>query len=302
VPTGEGTAADAELIYRLSLLDVRVTVRQIQGWRRLGIMNSPEIVRRGRNGTEALSYPPGTEVQVAAIVRMLDVHRDIDLVVLGLFGVGVNPTEVALRKAYEHFQDESEAHDLRSKSLSDAGSTHFSKRVNVYAAAIRKDLPEIVNRWNADARSRARAESQVVDRGTGKPERVTTKEIRERDIEEFILATLGEKGGDASAMLRAFGMREERVAAALHEDGGVPTYAERRAALDGAELLTLIAIRDLVRRSWDEFVADEMPDTFGAFMRPLFDLPEVGGLMTAVAVESTLVYLVREGKVVPKVR
>jgi hypothetical protein len=298
MPTGEGTSADAELLYRLSLREIPATVRKLQEWRRLGIISSPEIVHHGRNGTEALTYPSGTEDQVATIVRMLATHRDMDLVVLGMFGVGVTPTERALRGAYAAFLDESEAADLKSLALSDAGSSLFSKRIYGYASAIRKDMPEIVDRWNADARARAKAESQAVDRGTGEAKRVTRKEIRERDAEGFILDRLGEKGGDATALLRAFGMREERVVG-LQSEGGVPTYSECRTALDASEFSVIVGTRDLVRRSWQDFIAEEMPDVLGAYLGPLVDTPEAFGLTVAFAVMSAMVYFARDGREVP---
>jgi hypothetical protein len=295
MPTGEGTSADAELLYRLSLRDIPATVRKLQEWRRLGIVSSPQIVYHGRKGTEALAYPPGTEDEVAAVVRMLDIHRDLDLVVLGLFGAGVIPTERAVRAAYANFLDESEAGDLKSLALSEAGSDLFSKRVNKYASAVRKDLPEIVDRWNADARSRAKAESRIVDVATEEAVRVTSKDIRERDAEAFILALLGEKGGDASALLRAFGAREERVAG-MKADGGIPSYRECRAALDAAAFSSLVATRDLVRGSWHTFVAEEMPEVLGAFLIPLLDAPEAFGLTVAFAVMSATVFFARDPK------
>jgi len=292
VPTGQGTGADARLIHRLAQRNVHVTVRKIQGWRRLGIIDSAQVVHRGRRGTEALDYPPGTEDRIEQIVGMLAKHRDMYLVVLGLFGVGVTPSERALRDAYGRFLDKSEADDVRNLTLADSPGPTFSNKVNEFASAMRADVPAMVDRWNEDAKARAATERQYVN-ADGETAQVSSKDMRQRDAEAWMLARLGDQGGDARPLLRAFGVREERVEG-MHLDGGVPSYAECRSALDATEFEKIVAARDLVRDSWQEFVADELPAPLGAFINPLVDTPEAFGLMIAFGVLSALAFVRRD--------
>jgi hypothetical protein len=293
VPTGQATAADIRLIRRLAKKGLHVTVRQLQEWRRLGILEPPDVVRRGRRGTEALDYPPGAVDRVEQILRMLSKHRDMSLVVIGLFGVGVTPTERALRNAYRQYFDRSEADDTKNLVLADAPTTTFSRKVYKLASDMNEQAPWIVDRWNADARARAASERQYLD-ADDQGAHVTSKDIRERDAETFLLARRGEPGGDARPLLRAFGLPENRVEA-MHDDGGIPSYAECRSALDATEFDKIVMVRDVIRDSWDEYLAVMLPEQLAMFINPLVDQPETFGLLIGgSAVLSALVFAYRE--------
>lgn len=289
MPTGRGTAADAKLIHQLAKRNVPVTVRQLQERRRLGIIDPPEIVHHGRRGTQALDYPPGTVERIEQIEQMLSKHRDMDLVVLGLFGVGVNPRERALRDAYGGLFDDSEADDLRNLALANSGDPLFSEKLYDFASSMRKEIPEVVDRWNADSRARAREERQQVDPATGEVVHITSRDVRERDAQTWLLARIGDEGGDATPFLSAFGFRESLLAE-MDEDGGTPTYAELRSALDAASYGELLRVRDLVRGSMSEFFAEALPESMAALLGPRLDTPDVVGLMVAAGVVSSLAW------------
>ncbi len=292
MPTGQGTAADAKLIHELAKRDLSVTVRQLQERRRLGIIDPPEIVHRGRRGTEALDYPPGTVERVVQIEQMLSKHRDMDLVVLGLFGVGVNPTERALRDAYRGFLDKSEADDLKNLALANSDDPLFSEKLYDFASSMRKDIPEAIDRWNADSRERAREERQQVDYATGETIHVTSKDIRKRDAEAWLLARVGDEGGDATPFMSALGFREGLLTS-MEEDGGPPTYAEIRTALDAATFEELLTARDLIRGSMSDFFTEALPESMAASLSERVDTPDVVGMMVAAGVVSAFVFRAR---------
>jgi hypothetical protein len=290
VPTGIETPADAQLIRQLARRGIHVTVRQLQEWRRLGILDSPRTIYHGRLGTEADEYPEGSEDRVATIVRVLKKYRQMYVVVLGLFGLGVNPTERALRGAYRKLFDISERDDRKSHTIVESGD--FGPRMDDISESLRKAVPGAMERWTADARERAREERMEEDVATGKKPRVTSKDIKIRDTYGWLSARLGESGADDAPFLRALGYEELPETVELVGEGG-PSYAELRDALDAAEYKDLIRLRDQLLASRQEFISEALPEWLRPFVEQHVEEPETFGMAIAGGVVSAFAFKAR---------
>lgn len=257
MPTGEATAADRELLTRLAKMGVTVTVRQLQSWRRLGLIEGPIVVRRGRLGTESTGYPEGTELEVAKVHFMLERCHNINMVVLALFGIGVNPTEKALRDAYKWYLDRVESHDLRALTLANESHSAYSQFVRRYASEIGEVVAEIPERWKRSAKERAKAESQIDYLSTGKPEKVSSRVVRERDL-EGLMESLVHGEGDPSGFLSVMGFSESDLDE-FESLGGMPTITILRRGVDSTTYADLVSMRDEILSSWMDLHLEGMP-------------------------------------------
>lgn len=245
MPTGKPTEADLKLISEMALHGVPISIRQLQDWRRKGIISGPNVVRHGRRGTESVGYSETAPLEVARVYYLLQEGSSMADVVVSLFGVGVTPTERALRSAYSSVLDTWEKKGRIGLVLADEPGTAYSQRVRRFAASIGRASPSALAKWNDSARERARAESEGVDFATNKRMKVSTRDIRERDTSSFLEAFV-DGTGDPFPILESMGMPSE-AAEFVEEAGGWPAFSELRDAIDSLSFEDLVLLRDKAR-------------------------------------------------------
>lgn len=285
MPTGEATRADLDLQGRCG---VPVTVRQLQSYRRLGLISGPVVIRRGRGkGTESVTYPSGTEQEVERVVALLDRLKRIQLVVLGLFGVGVTPTERALFDAYRWMLDRWEEHAANALAQIDERGDAGPQYVRRLASEIGKMFPGSRECWTARARAEAAAERAMGNDLSATPVRTTSRDIRERDVTDLYAATLDREDGDPAALGSILGFDENEMREPMASIGPPPDIAEYRATLDELTFGALVEARDWARANWHAEIAPLLPPRLAAAFGEQFDDPLTVGLPLAVQVLST---------------
>jgi hypothetical protein len=257
MPTGQGTKADQDLLRVVAKLGATVTLRQLQTWRRIGLVPQPIIVRRGRLGTESVGYPEGTESVVASVKVMLDRCHKIQMVSLAVFGSGVNLPEKTVRNAYKWLLDRSELDDLRALTLANESHSAYSQFVRKNTLKLADFSEEIQERWMSSARQRAKAESRIPIFDTEETEHVSAQMILERDTEE-LMESMVSGDGDPSRVLEVMGFSETDLENFEH-DGGMPTFAELRRILDDATYEDLVEMRDEALGRWKGIIDEGMP-------------------------------------------
>lgn len=105
--TGHASTADAKLLKELRQNGITtggkpISVRQLQTWRRHGLIDRPSTTSHGRHG-RASTYGPDTAKQVAQVAGWLSETGRLYEVVLTAFGLGRNPPEIHLRAAYQSY-------------------------------------------------------------------------------------------------------------------------------------------------------------------------------------------------------
>ena len=288
MPTGMPTDADLALIEELARHEIEVTVRQLQDWRRKAIVSGPEVVRHGRRGTESTRYPDTAPMEVARVYYLLQEGSTMAEVVVSLFGVGVTPTEKALRSAYNTILNQWEAKGRIGLILSEEPGTRYARRVRRFAESIGQGSPKAKERWDERARATALEESQKFDLATGKRLRYTVKDIRESDTAGFLESFI-EGGGDPLPILESIGMPAE-VSDLVEESGGWPTFFEMRSALSATLYEDLIKCRDEIREFMKTQNEPLFPEEFSQALRDdMDDASKVGlyvglGLLYPLAV------------------
>jgi hypothetical protein len=276
MPTGRATDADLSLIRQLGERGVRVTVRQLQVWRRLGIISNPVVVRRGRGrGTESVGYPKGTADEVQRVVDLLQRLRNLDWVVIALFGAGGDPSERAVRDSYKVFIDESEAEFLKVLKLATDNKDAYSQQVRRWIRKYRPEYNDFLDAWDAQAREVAAAESSYEDPATERRSRVGKKEIRERDVRDVLEWMLG-FGDTTPALVDTFGL--SKADREMYEsNGGLPRFAELRDVARETHFSVLVSIRDIVRSDLYRDAMVAMPPLLRRFYEVGLDDPAISG-------------------------
>ena len=287
--------ADQELIGELAKHGVVVSVRQIQDWRRKGIVSGPEIARRGRRGTEAIGYPTEAPMEVARVHYLLQEGSTMAEVVVSLFGVGVTPTEKALRNAYSSILDRWEASGRVGLTLSEEGGTAFAQRVRRFATSLGRESPEVLARWNGSARKRARELREEVDIATGERLRTSSREVRENDTADFVGAFI-DGSGDPYPILESVGL-PENAADAIEEAGGLPTFGELRSAVELTSFTELVEVRDAMRNYMKTQIPPFFPEAFLRAAREDMDDPSKMGLYVALGILYPIAISIRENEI-----
>ncbi|MHB1582208.1 MAG: hypothetical protein ACYCU7_03240 [Acidimicrobiales bacterium] len=286
MPTGHATDADERLIARCAALSVAVTVRQLQTYRRLGLISGPVVVRRGRKGTESEDYPPGAENEVKRVVDALAGLKKMHLVVLGLFGVGATPAESALFDAYRWALDRWEEHATNALARLDERGDAGPQYVRRLASEIGKAIPGSRNAWNARARATAAAERDMGDELAPTPIPTTSRDIRERDVIDLHAATLDREDGDTAPFGAILGFDEEEWRESVADIGGPPDLAEYRATLDELSYQALVEVRDMTRANWRGEIVPLLPSALASVFEERFDDPLTVGLGLSMQVLS----------------
>lgn len=257
MPTGTGTRADEELLRAVAMLGATVTVRQLQTWRRMGLVPQPVIVRRGRLGTQSAGYFEGAEIIVASVKLMLDRCHKIQMVVLAVFGSGVDLPEKTVRTAYKWLLDHIESEDIRALTLANESHSAYSQFVRKNTSRLGDLSEEIKERWLTSAKKRAEAESRTPQYVNLEPEHVSRQMILERDTED-LMESMVSGDGDPSRILEAMGFSEMDLENYRH-DGGMPTIAELRRNLDDATYEELVEMRNEALERWRNLIDEGMP-------------------------------------------
>jgi hypothetical protein len=300
------TQADHGLIAELAAMNVRVGLRALQDWRRDGLVEHEHNIEGGRAGSQA-SYPERACGQVAQVVALLAQYGKLDLVVLAMFGVGHNPTEKALRRAFARLLDEDKAAGIRTLTAAEEGRSSFRDQVRRGSASINKEVPEVAGAINSLVRSLALAEAQDDDRNARAaglppgadaiPPQTRRREVREQVVTDFASALVDpdKSGHGGRDMFACLGFAEDEIDD-MEDMGGPATFDEMRAALDCSPFGEIVAARDEARRGLTE---SPLPFAGGAspviqFIVGHIDEPAVVGITIAMGVLSGLAFSRRE--------
>jgi hypothetical protein len=291
MPTNLATPADLELCARLSdrlvtLWGKPVSPRQIQQWRRLGIVPAPGVEHLGRRGTRS-TYPLEAVDRTQEVAELLGQTQNLHIVVLGLFGVGRDPTERAVRNAYRWMFDrwEQKAFRLLAKFEQPGGGVGFAQEIRRIASSLGHDAPGVIDRWNRRARTMAQAERSMTDVATGQPVRTSSRDVRERDVVDMVSGLIDPEPGKGEDFVRVIGIDEAHIAE-VQRLGGGPSFADMRSALDAITWTQLIAIRDETRLQWSEMVSPLLPKDLVDYFSEHLDKPRTGGVEIALSLLS----------------
>jgi hypothetical protein len=292
VPTHRPTEADERLCNELANgHGLIVTVRQLQQWRRLGIIPAPRVKHLGRGkGTRSI-YPPGAADRVAEVAALVRQTGTLHTVVLGLFGTGRLPTERAVRAAYSWTLDQWEQRRNVLAAKRDNDAKAWSQEVRRVASGLRRDLAEPTEEWTQQARGVARAERATRDDVTGTKNNTSSKDIRGRDLGGFLDAMLDPGEGDATPMLGPF--LGPTLVRHIDDDGGLPTFAQQRTALDAVTIEDLVRLRDAARAGLREAIAAVVPRPVVARFDAHYDDPLIGGIEIALGLPVAVVTIAR---------
>ncbi|MGO9300224.1 MAG: hypothetical protein ACLQEG_07840 [Acidimicrobiales bacterium] len=218
---------------------------------------------------------------------LLAQYDNLSFVTLALFGVGCNPTEKALRKA---FKSEFERDVRRSHAMLVArnqGAWSFADWVRRGSASMAHGLPEVGESLRALVH--AEAEERVYDYATGQTGSVRTEERRAREsaVGDLVAALTDpdQSDGSESIVYEAMGLDVD----AIDEIGGAATFAEMQQAIDDSTYEELLAARDLVRRDFMQEVVPLWPGSpVMAFITANFDDPSLVGVAFALSVAGGL--------------
>jgi DNA-binding transcriptional ArsR family regulator len=279
VPTGEYTLADEELVADVwAAHHVQVSPRQLQTYRRRGLITA-DVEYLGRKGTRT-TYPPEAVDAVARVARVKRQTGSLDLTALCLFGVGVNPTEKALTGAYRWFLDQTE-----QRALAALGRQHtpaFNDDLRHQLAHLKRHAPELLDAWNAQAKATAHIESQTGGPWGNSPP-ITSRDVRERDVEELLTAMQDPDRADIEPFLRDVVGATPHDLDNLHAVGGPSSIADRRRALQHTSYDELLELRDTVRANRDEALS-VLPATLRPYAQTQWDEPLTMGLNIASVV------------------
>lgn len=281
MPTGQATVADVEMIERVERRGRKVSVRQLQAWRRLGIIPGPPVVRKGRGkGTESGRYPDGAEDAVILVLDVLGKCERMPLVVLALFGAGVNPTGKALMNAYrwlvDRLADAAAGGLVELDEYGDRSGQHVRRFISASG-----EVPGVRQRWNRQAKAEADAERAMGEDYTGKPIATTRSDVRERGVRLLYESMLDREDGDVRPFAAALGMDEQETDEQIGRTGGPPDVGELAAFLDEIDATVLVRLRDHLRSHWAETFAPALPRALAAEVEARWDDPASAGLWVA---------------------
>ena len=283
------TEADRALCARLlDEFDIDAEPRRIQEWRRLGFIDH-EVRSLGRGRGRIASYPPQAIEQARTVYGLVSQYAKLSYVTLALFGVGYNPTEKALRRA---FKSEIERYVKRSNGMllarnEEAG--RYGDWVRRGSASMARDIPEVGEKLRALAL--AEAQEQVYDYATGEMGSLRTeaRRARENAIGDLVAALVDpdQSDGSESILYEAMGLDVD----AIDEIGGAATFAEMQQAIDDSTYKELIDARDIVRRGFLEDEEDlpfEPGSPVAVFIGTNLDNPSSVGIAVALCVPGAL--------------
>lgn len=281
------TEADRALCARLlEEHDIDVEPRRIQEWRRLGFIDH-KVRSQGRGRGRLASYPPQAIDQARTVYSLVSQYDNLSFVTLALFGVGHNPTEKALRKA---FKNEIERDVKRSNGMLLARNhraARFGDWVRRGSASMAKGVPEVAEKLRALVR--AEAKERIYDLGSSEAGSLRTeaRRVRESAIGDLVASLVDpdQSDGNQSIVYEAMGLDVDTI----DEMGGAATFAEMQQAIDNSTYEEIIAARDLVRRDFMQEVTPLAPGSpVMAFMATNFDNPSRIGVALALAVAGGL--------------
>ena len=231
-----------ELCDRLaSERQLQVTPRELQTWRRLGLV-SHYTVALGRGKGRRPYYLPEAVDEAAEVAEVLAGFKSLDFAVLELFGRGRNPTLAALKHAYKWWLDRTEAQAHEVLALFDGNGKVFSRRVRDEIHQIGEAFPALAKHLEKVCREAAQAEEPL---GDGEPPSVL--DIRQRIMADHFASFVDADEFDPELRERAF---IPRVGPAVPDDAvGRPPIPAARAALDTATLEQLTVTRDFLQFS-----------------------------------------------------
>jgi hypothetical protein len=214
-------------------------------------------------------------------------YGNLSFVTLALFGVGHNPTEKALRKAFKNVieRDVKRSHEMLSARNQRAA--RFGDWVRRGSASMAKEVPEAAEKlW---ALARAEAEERIHDLGSSEtgPLRTEARRAREGAIGDLAASLVDpdQSDGSESILYEAMGLDVD----AIDEMGGAATFAEMQQAIDESTYDELIAARDIVRRDFLQEVLPLWPGSpVMAFIAANFDNPSLVGVALAFSVAGGL--------------
>jgi hypothetical protein len=223
------------------------------------------------------------------VYGLVSQYAKLSYVTLALFGVGYNPTEKALRRA---FKSEIERYVKRSNGMllarnEEAG--RYGDWVRRGSASMARDIPEVGEKLRALAL--AEAQEQVYDYATGEMGSLRTeaRRARENAIGDLVAALVDpdQSDGSESILYEAMGLDVD----AIDEIGGAATFAEMQQAIDDSTYKELIDARDIVRRGFLEDEEDlpfEPGSPVAVFIGTNLDNPSSVGIAVALCVPGAL--------------
>lgn len=280
------------------------TPRQLQDWRRLGLVDH-EVRSLGRGRGREASYPPQAVGQVREIKRLLALFGKLDLVVLALFGVGRTPTEKAFRKAFANLVESDVEAGHRTLTARDDDSPAFSDRVRRGSSSMAREVPEIAEKLRDLTRSQAkerieedkqRAKNLQVPRDTGS-RGTEARRAREDVVGDLVAALVDPDEGDGTERIlyEAIGLSGD-VLDDIDHAGGAVTFAEMQQVVDELSYEDLIAARDNMRQGFSH-VERFQGSPLVAFITSYFEDPAVVGVALAMSVASGIAMVRRSSQV-----
>ena len=292
MPTGHFTQADEELLASVAAEHgLEVSPRQLQEWRRAGLVAAPakEYLGRGR-GTRS-HYPAEAADDVARVAATLEKAHRLPLVVLGLFGVGVTAHERAVRAAYRWQLQRTERAVRVVLSRTKRSALHPEDRREY--ARLERESPELSDAWVEHADEVAEAERARGDDVTNAALQTTGKQVRDREAIEILTALEDPDRADVASTLRSvFGATDDHIEA-LHATGGPVSFSDRRLALDNTSYKDLVSYRDLFLAHQHQAIA-VLPAALRPIVEPTLGDPLTGGLMIASVVLDVAAMLHRD--------
>ena len=287
------TAADLDLCHQLRTeRGISAGTRQVQEWRRLGLI-SHDVVALGRGKGTASAYGPDALNEACRVAGALAMVRDLDLVVLGVFGIGHDPAERALRLAYKRHLDSMKVSAVDVLAPWDEGTPKYIRFVRDGMASLRSISPTLADNVNRRAKELATSRGTWVDpafdNGCGSEHTEAARWLDERST--LVTEVLGTAVDPIAYMSDAI---PEGLATGLglptdRSEPPVPSFTDMSAALDASTLADIIAARDQVRETFRSGVLT--PALVIPALRPLLDQldnPVPGGIAFALAVPALL--------------
>jgi hypothetical protein len=291
VPTGQFTPADLALIEEVkSRCGVDLSPRQLQEGRRAGLVPGPATESLGHGRGSRSQYPSEAADAATRLARAL-AQAPLRLATLGLFGVGVTPTERSLRDAYRALLD---------RSQRSVRAAHARSRLAILSTEDRREYvelqrsaPEIDAAWRQHAQQVAATERATGDVLNHAPLSTTWKQVRDREAFELLTAVQDPDRAHIEPALRgAFGATDEHIDA-LDAVGGPVSIGERRYALDHTSYEDLIACRDVFLANQQESM-NVLPPAFRPLFAAALDDPLSGGMIVASIVLDVAALLLRQ--------
>ena len=253
MPKGMPSQADVELAVELNERGVTVRRRavsasQVQSWRSRGLVSAALVGRGGRRGLTA-SNPPNALEEATQTAEFLTQFNNLNYVVLAVFGLGRDPAELALRRAYADLIDRAaRGLEKADKALDDP--SRLTRYTEELAALLRWMDPRMFASFDAATRQSARA--QRIDPVTGAEERTTSRMNKEASFADLnslffdgdiTAAKFAKPVGMDRFMGDIFGDSPDQVAKAL--DFPIYTPSQLAERLSDASYETLKGMRNM---------------------------------------------------------